>query len=1182
MKTNEWIIAIMMMTFTIIASAPANAIEYYNITATSNDTIVMGQYGFDNDGGAIKINESYYVAVQIINNTGGGDDLVLMNTSNNGVNWTRTKIEDVGAGAFVYINDLAHDIVRNQLWLTYTRSDDSYTSCYVNYINLTNLSDNGAFTYAGTSDNNEVTHNQCGIAVNNNGTVMVIVQPECTDNHEETDVLKCPSTSTCRLAGNYTATELANCSFAGPSYTDSWRADITSYENKFYVAFSTDYTNASGIETVRYSEYNGSNWSIVEEVEYRAGGVTDPEIIYNPTIHKPVIFANGDIEADTIFDVIVSIRDNTTGWSNWLKIGYNDAYTYPLSVSMDGNDMLVSFDEINASNITGVFNTSKEDFNYDTNIGLQNSSGGNSFKGWQEAGTLCTISSSNYLTCSDTSGTIAQSANKTVPTMKPTRIDWKAYVDDNNEGGYYKIQNSDNTIAFYISINNFSLMAGTDNETIMNITNNQWYNISLRQINWTNSTYNLFVDNVMVKSNETFQNSTNGMNHIIMGTTTTASGIEIRMDDITIYEPYITQTTNTFYPKILRSTDNGTTWLVDTTFPKQASNYVWAEAENTYGAKLMWDPQSNNNQGTCAVYTATYGHWNGLLIIDEDTYFNPEGDFSCQLDANEYEITANATATYTNLTASEDIALNCNYTYNGTPSCIQITHYIHNLNESETTEMYTTNAQNTTYAIPATDVFDNLTYQCQVCIGLNCTNSSNTTIGQITDSVIPVRIFDYLGRLIEGINYNITVNGNTYTSNPQNFLLSTWVNQSGANYNETFNITDNTGYNYNEAVNVYITEETQDINITLDPYQLILNFTNATTGIIATNNTYEWFNKTANQTLIINVTGQPEGRTYVMFGMINYDNYTQQYTFDKNTSAITNERIKIISTNTAQQYNGYLKIYDSSNAPIEDATVRIYQSDIANVSGNYTLIDQIITEGDAIVKYWADVNTIIKVTVSKTGYETAFTILPVRNVMNDTEDNAPIIYLPKEGEQMGIYTIVWLPREVEDKSQNISGYIKTGIGTEIDMTTAYRAGNGLTERAIDDNCVTFMLEKVCLFTLESGTDINATAGNETVYIYLDNVLTKAVLIEKIEPRQEIFPESNFTPLDWKTKVVICLIASLVITILGQFLIHGEKSAVPIFVGALVVTSLVAGNFMFIISILGLYGILRLIQKVIKE
>lgn len=530
----------------------------------------------------------------------------------------------------------------------------------------------------------------------------------------------------------------------------------------------------------------------------------------------------------------------------------------------------------------------------------------------------------------------------------------------------------------------------------------------------------------------------------------------------------------------------------------------------------------------------------------------------------------NTTLTHGNLYVGNDIQIDCDYT-DDMQYGVGVTYWINNTDDSLLTSQAGQN-----YTLLGTDLNNNIQFWCEL---NNTYYNMNTTVRNVSgiDRTVTFRAINYLGSLISSVTFNFTSLNITNTGNPFTSFMSNFLNSTQTTLNTSLYVEDLTFYNRDFNSTVLINESIGIYNISLDPNQLVLEFYNKTAG--ASDTKFEIADKNgvfanSSSSVVVIQQGLTSGQVKVVFNQDDYGaNWTQFYEYKNDFETHISEQLTLL--NQSADWAVYFEVLDYGNSPVPEATIRAeYTEATAGQTNNYTLIGQRLSDQDGKTFFWFDSSTFVLLTITANGYTPVEKVLRIGDESASTKALAIPIYLQESTTGVDNNMWVYLPKYVNNKSENINGIILHKTADQVKYTTAYRESLGLEQVELTDDGYGRYY-----FTMTSGTEFSSSAsGDITVYIYIDGTLTKTWTIEeKVITR--IF---DIPSLDDDIEVVAGAIALIFISgAIGMLFTSATAGFTTFMVGSIFMSLLNAG-FLWLSAIGIIYFLLRTIRKVFME
>lgn len=168
---------------------------------------------------------------------------------------------------------------------------------------------------------------------------------------------------------------------------------------------------------------------------------------------------------------------------------------------------------------------------------------------------------------------------------------------------------------------------------------------------------------------------------------------------------------------------------------------------------------------------------------------------------------------------------------------------------------------------------------------------------------------------------------------------------------------------------------------------------------------------------------------------------------------------------------------------------------------------------------------------------------------------------------------VFLPKYVNNKSEDVEGYILNKNADQIKVTTDYRENLGLEQKELTSDGYGRYY-----FGLDAGTDFSTGVGDITVYIYVDGELVKTWIIEE----KEITKIFEIPDLDKDIMLVAGAIALLVASAVAGAYFTSVTAGFTVFMVGGIFLSLLNGGFLWLAGIGIIYFLLKAIKKMISE
>lgn len=536
------------------------------------------------------------------------------------------------------------------------------------------------------------------------------------------------------------------------------------------------------------------------------------------------------------------------------------------------------------------------------------------------------------------------------------------------------------------------------------------------------------------------------------------------------------------------------------------------------------------------------------------------------------------TLSYDALLVGYNITIQNNTNYSG--FVYNITYRIENVDDG-----ITYNQSSNIYQLKPTDFQNIMRFRTYACTIYQC-NLSN--YGQIDNNTInqyfTLTAYGYLNNVLGGTTqwvFRNTTGGVLSTSgNPLLILATYFINNTNKQRNHNIEIGDpNFLYVNYTGINTFY-ENVSSYNFTLTPNRLSITFMKngslyATTGFVSdTQPSTRGFNGTY---ILLIQQNLSLGEVDVIFNDIN--NWTQYYEYINDYTTYINETVEIIPVNNL--WYGYIKVVDLSNAPIENAVIRIEYT-IPSILNNKTgvLLGQRLTRSDGFTFIVADKNSQMLVSVAKDGFA-PFEALVSFGDEQYTRESPFVVYLQQSSTGVKDNAWMYIPLSTNNKSKDIKGTIVAKSYSTIGIQTTYRDSQGL---GIKDVTNLLHFNGRHTFTLVSGTDFSPlTTDDIQLMVYLDNVLWTNQTIKYVAPSEQnnIFPQN--TDLNTKVATIIEFFGLIIMIIIMNLLFKESRAGLHTFmIGSIVLAIINPTYYIWLGVIAGFYYMGRLINLIIGE
>lgn len=416
--------------------------------------------------------------------------------------------------------------------------------------------------------------------------------------------------------------------------------------------------------------------------------------------------------------------------------------------------------------------------------------------------------------------------------------------------------------------------------------------------------------------------------------------------------------------------------------------------------------------------------------------------------------------------------------------------------------------------------------------------------------------YDFLGNnLIQSTWIWENHTGTNLTSNPFSRNITNYINTTITSRNIRVRISDKT-YIHTEFDQILtISNTTSNISINMTPNRLVLNFSDATTGVIMQSDMGNL--NFSNSTIVIIQQNLSEGMVNVKFNEIS-GNFTQFYDYYNDYTTNINEDIKLL--NYSNWYD-YFKVIDKSNSPIEGADIRGYFSIVGEYYSNWSehkLFGRRMTDYEGYTFFNTDYGTILHVTITADGYNPAEVMYQVGDETWD-KDNPYLIVLEESDSGVDRNVFISVKKEFRNRSLDISGYIVAPNYYSVRYLTTYAESTGLSQIEIAGEGTDIEDSQFkSPFTLESGIDFEDTGNNNiTMMIFLNNLPYKNITITyDKDTKTEMFSTDDIAGASKQTRrTIIWLIILVACGGLG-YAFRNQELSVNAFKGGCVIFAII--------------------------
>lgn len=531
---------------------------------------------------------------------------------------------------------------------------------------------------------------------------------------------------------------------------------------------------------------------------------------------------------------------------------------------------------------------------------------------------------------------------------------------------------------------------------------------------------------------------------------------------------------------------------------------------------------------------------------------------------------------YTSTMVGDIITMSCSYT----DSCNYTTTTRYLITNVDDSQNYTQAGVN--YTILTTDYQDALNMWCKVNNTHNAAHSSKRNISaSLIDQYVTFRALSGWSGAILANAYWVFSNGITSLTNPLTTLMSNFLNTTTNALNITVNATDLTYYHRATSTITLINETVDEYNFTLNPNQLIINFTTDagvltnTSGMIA-DEEMQPMNFT-NSSIVIVQQDLAQGVVRISFETSNNINWTQFYEY--NNTYVNHTAVELTILRDADMY-GYVQIEDYGGNLISQANIYAYVGYPRNTLNNtLRLFGRRLTDDDGTALFYFDSASYVKFVVAAEGYiPTVYTAWI--GDFNITKENPLVLRLQDTSSGLTDNIYLQLPRTFQNRSQNITGTLWALDRSLVQISTNYRIAQLPTASEYRSLSATSTLGQY-QFTLISGTDFQSTGtGDITLHIKLDTIYTSN--------RTIAYDSATYTDLFSTSGLTNAYLVPLLVIFLALFTagatvaFKNMDASIGVFAFGAILIGFVSSTFLWVAIPIMMIFIMRMLYRVVSE